>query len=152
MTLETFTNEQLEELAAIARAATPGEWNWGCTPTKTVNAAVRWSAKSIRASGAPGLWEVYAGVPDNPRITAMTGNGPTSEANAAFIVSAQPRHVLALIEDLQHARRELAAAIAHHERCMDIIERALGEDRHEHEGAWLAESIALDIQALRGGK
>lgn len=58
------------------------------------------------------------------------------------------RNLLAIERGL--LEKELAAAVAHHERVMDIIEKALGEDRRTHEGVWLAESIALDIKALRG--
>jgi hypothetical protein len=98
-----YTQKQLGELVAVARAATQGQWLWGPTPTKTVNAAVRWVAKMIRASTGPTIWEVYAGTPDAPRATAITGNGPDSEANAAYIVSAQPQTLLNLIEDVRAA-------------------------------------------------
>lgn len=98
-----YTQKQLDELAAVACAATLGRWLWGETPTKTVNAAVRWVAKMIRSSASPSIWEVYAGTPDAPRVTAITGNGPDSEANAAYIVSVQPQTVLNLIEDVRAA-------------------------------------------------
>lgn len=108
MSLETWTDEQLEELDLLAWGASPGEWAWGQTPTKTVNAAVRWAAKSIRQSDSPGLWELYVGVPEDPRTVAICGNGPTSEANCKYLNCVQPKNIHALAQDLLGARREIA--------------------------------------------
>lgn len=107
MPIDTWTNEQLDELYELARRASEGEWKWMRTPTKTVNAAVRWIAKTTRKSGGTSIWGLFIGPTDDPQIVAYTGNGPTSEANSAYLVAVQPRNVRSLIDDLLHARRQV---------------------------------------------
>lgn len=132
MSLETWTDEQLEELDVIARAASPGEWAWGQTPTKTVNAAVRWAAKSIRQSDSPGLWELYIGVPEDPKLVANCGNGPTSEANCKYLNCVQPRNIHALVADLLRARRQIALLEAE-----DELREQLAALAHEQWSGWV---------------
>ncbi len=107
MSVEGWTDAELDELTALARSASGGEWFWTHTPTKTVNAAVRWVAKTTRASDSPTIWGVMIGTSDNPQIIAYTGNGPTSESNSAYLTAVQPRNITSLIEQLVYARRQV---------------------------------------------
>lgn len=104
-----WTDEALDRLEALAAKASPDEWRWAITPTKTVNAAVRWIAKTVRQARGQQLWGVMVGPEDAPRWVAYTGNGVASEANSEYLVAVQPRNVIGLIAELRQARHEVAA-------------------------------------------
>lgn len=72
--------------------------------TETLEDAVAWMTEVLSHSDAPDLWGVFCGNPDDrPAIPAMTGNGPTSEANARYLVAVQPRTMLKLLIFLRQA-------------------------------------------------
>ncbi len=100
----TFTPAELDELERLATAATQDLWQFGHSGTETLEDAVAWMTDVISHRDAPDLWAVFCGDPeDKPIMPAYTGNGPTSEANAAYLVAVQPRNVLALIAQLRRA-------------------------------------------------
>lgn len=110
MSQVTFTQEGLDELERLATAATQEPWGWGHSGTETVEDAIRFAAevveKSYMITDRADLWLVYTGDPDaenGTRLVAYTGNGPTSEANSAYLTAVQPRNVLALIQQLRRA-------------------------------------------------
>lgn len=132
-----MTNEELEKLEAYTRAASAGEWWWLQTPTKTVNAAVRWVAKSIRKSEGAALWGVGIGEGEQYQTIALTGNGAESEANSAYLIAAQPRNILILIEEVRTLRAITGRLLAEWDR------RAIVDDEA------LADVFAQDVGTLR---
>jgi hypothetical protein len=106
-----FSENDFDELEALARAASQEPWQWGHSATETHEDAIKWATETIAASDATDLHMVYYGNPEiegDTRVVAYTGNGPTSEANARYLQAAQPAHVLAMLEMLRGARREHA--------------------------------------------
>ena len=109
----------IERLRALLAGATPGPWNTQCTidrdPEEYSAECVRLTYEHADSIGEPRqtqLHMVYSGDWDNESesggiITAMTGNGPTSERNAALIATA--RNALPALLDVAEAARALAA-------------------------------------------
>ena len=113
------TDAMLEELTLITEAATQDEWKWGHTGTETLEAACAWMTETIGKRDNPDLWMAFCGDPDGETITtAFTGNGPTSEANARYLVAAQPINVYRLITEIKRGRNEIR-------RLTRIIEKAI---------------------------
>lgn len=101
----------LGELALRAQAATPGPWlscyNDSGTHADTVahvaESLARGSGDRVYGVHAPHLREDGKGVV----WPAITGNGPTSEANAYFIAACDPQSILALLARLARAEGAL---------------------------------------------
>ena len=105
---DEITNDMLDELTVIAEAATQDEWRWGHTGTETLEAACAWLIEAISKRDDPDLWMAFALDHDGETVTpAFTGNGPTSEANARYIVAAQPANVVRLITEIKRGRNEI---------------------------------------------
>ena len=77
----------LAELERLARAATPGPWEW-------------WTSNSFRRLSARRDGDVLCAVSCRDGVPDIKG----SEANKDFIAGANPETVLALIERLKEAR------------------------------------------------
>lgn len=97
---ETF-KERMEIVEALARFATPG-------PLVNINyefdnrqLLIDDVVKSLEKSGGNSLHVVF--VMGTNKYVAFTGNGPTSEINAAYIAASAPEFVLELIERLRKA-------------------------------------------------
>lgn len=112
-----ITNADLIVLEQAARAASSSPWSLGVSPTNTVEEAANYIADSARQAGGSQVWFVVIGKwpegtmgPERAKIPAYTGNGPTSEANARYLVCVQPSNVLALINALRQARAEARQA------------------------------------------
>lgn len=112
----TDLNALLAELRAKAEAATGGEWRdgWygdatGTTPLTTPELMDVFYAMVKR--GGPFFFEVApARQPEGDTVAiALVGNGPTSEANAAYIAAANPAVVLRLLSALEDATRAVEA-------------------------------------------
>ncbi len=96
-----MNTDELNKLEAFARAATVGEWQWAQTPTRTRIGAAWWAIRAIFCNQSPSLWGVMVGSPDHLLWVAITGNGPDSEANSAYLIAVQPSNILLLIEQLR---------------------------------------------------
>lgn len=83
-----MTAAELDELEALANAATPGPWLWGRHTFKTKDEAKEWISETFEQREGLELWMSFVPDPERPGeslFTAITGNGPHSEANAAFV-------------------------------------------------------------------
>jgi hypothetical protein len=100
-----------DKLRALASAATPGPWHRGHQPDG--RDAVEYFTE-IYSYGTPGrVWLACVPVEgkdinDEAKFTAITGNGPTSEANASFIAAASPSVVLGLLDRIEELEGRLA--------------------------------------------
>lgn len=98
----------IEIARKLAGASTP-ETNYGSdeiTPGDVETAMTK---------GTGPVWFAWSGPKDDAVFTAITGNGPTSEANAVFFAHARDM-VLALADEVEMLR-ELAALRAAPEPC-----------------------------------
>lgn len=111
--MSTITDEQLTAWIDVADAATQAERGW----LFGSNAAPEMTPDEVRAEyiaafdrGQAGVcWAVHVPAPEDKevksRAIAITGNGPTSEANAKFISWCSPGNVRLLIEEIRAMRR-----------------------------------------------
>ncbi|PNG11892.1 ead/Ea22-like family protein [Stutzerimonas stutzeri] len=93
-----------DELKRLAEAATPGPWEWGGTPVATAEEALEICRVNIELTANPDPYfcEVYV---EDGRRTALVGNGPTGQQNAAFIAAANPAAILSLIAEVEGLER-----------------------------------------------
>jgi hypothetical protein len=104
----------------LASKATPGPTEVGVIPKKSLGDQVRWYEESltyglIDSNSLIDVYGVYIKGTDTP--ICHTGNGPTSQANAAFIAACTPERILAY-EDCVAALREYAR---HSEGCSAVF-------------------------------
>ncbi len=123
---ENITDADLARFMAIADAASPEPWQWGHTGTKTVEDAIVFVTENVtstyEATDIADLSCVFVGDPDvsgSTKLVTITGNGPTSRANAEYIAAAQPRNVQCLITEIRRQRNEIA-------RLARLLEKARG--------------------------
>jgi hypothetical protein len=105
-----ITDADLAGLADRARAATQEPWQWGHSGTKTHEDAVRYMTDSLMRSDQTDVHMVFIGDADAPgatRVVCYTGNGPTSEANAAYLACLEPKNIIALCDELRNARHRI---------------------------------------------
>ena len=107
-----------EELRRLATEATPGPWT--IHPEEVCSPIVAATALSKLVHGSVFVPVLPMVVGSNGLATAVTGCGPTSVANAAYIAAASPDVVLALIDRLAEVekdgraiRRMLCVSVAH---------------------------------------
>ena len=107
MTIPTITDDLIAEIEAAAKAATPGQWDWGGTPVSKPEEALEICRASIDLTKNPGPYfcEVYT---QDGKRTAIVGHGPTGQQNARHIAAANPANVLALIASLREIERDAA--------------------------------------------
>lgn len=111
--------DNLDELEALAKAASQTEWQLGHTGTATLDDAVRWMEDTIRKRDSPDIWLVFIGQVDaegGTLTTAYTGNGPTSEANARYITAVQPSYIRTIIYVLRKLMGDKTAIVVPWER------------------------------------
>lgn len=114
-----LTRAERERLRALCEAATPGPWHFGRSPDNAD--AVDYFARGYAAGPPTPVFLVCVPIGDKPmndeaRFTAITGNGPTSEANALFVSSA--RNALpSLLDALDAAEARAERAEAFPSRC-----------------------------------
>jgi hypothetical protein len=112
----------LDEIEAGADAATPGPWTHGVTHDDPEEAK-RWIAECYD-KGAPGPAHMalvpYEGKPlsDEALVVAITGNGPTSKANVAFITHART-DVPALVDRVRELEAENAESVQVLDHCRE---------------------------------
>ncbi len=113
-----ITDADLTVLEQAARAASASPWSLGVSNTATVEEAAAYSSDAVRKGDGAQLWMIVLGEyaegegPEEGISPAVTGNGPTSEANARYLVCVQPSNVLLLIAELRKARADLRQARA----------------------------------------
>jgi hypothetical protein len=98
----------LDKLEALARAATPGPWDWGGTECASQEQALAICKENLDATVKPGTHFCEVFLADGRR-TALVGNGPTGIENAEFIAAANPAVVLDLIALARRATAPHAA-------------------------------------------
>jgi hypothetical protein len=107
-----LSGEELDALAELEQEATPGPWEFGRPAVATEAEAVACFLHAYRGGPEGSFWVnwVVDSTPvrpeDNSLYVAVTGNGPTSEANARFNSAARnalPR----LIAQVRELQREL---------------------------------------------
>ena len=114
-------------LRAAAEAATPGPWDWAGTAFETLDEAKAWLGRML--DFAPdnlflhGVGHMLDGshMPDEIDdpwafvMPAITGNGPTAEANAKYLRAANPSAVLALLDENERLWLRVANAETAHD-------------------------------------
>jgi hypothetical protein len=122
------------ELRRKAVNASPGEWSVWTETTPTKDLAIDELAYQVMSTPDADFAEAVYLINANGKCPALTGCGPTSSANAAYIVAAQPSTVLALldrIEELEGGRKQevgIGMAIA-----AAIVMRCWGDDTYASE-------------------
>lgn len=99
-----LSDADLEELTALAGAATQHRRQWGHSGTGTLEDASAYIIDQLAKAEESDIQMVFIGQ-DDPRVVAITGNGPTSAANAQYITALCPGVILSLIREVQAARR-----------------------------------------------
>lgn len=114
-----------DRLRELAQAATPGPWSAreGDLEGKPASEYVRTLLANREADGTSTgrLFLTLAPNPIDPErgaevVPALTGDGPSAEANAAYIAAASPDVVLGLLD-------RLAAVEAERDRLAAVVER-----------------------------
>lgn len=107
-----------EELRRLATEATPGPWTIHTEEVCSPIVAAMELSKLVHGSVFVPVLPMVVG--SNGLATAVTGCGPTSVANAAYIAATSPDVVLALIDRLAEVekdgrsiRRMLCVSVAH---------------------------------------
>lgn len=100
------TKEELQAIQERAEKATPGPWEWARfddskEPIEWLREMLSYGSGPVHGAWAPGhpLTRGTHPRPEHAVMPAITGNGPTSEANAKFIAAART-DVLALLEHI----------------------------------------------------
>ena len=89
----------LDALAALAAAATPGPWYDQTVGHRSIRQAAGAVTRALFVAPLPSCTDLSWVYTDGPNI-CLTGNGPTSVENAAYIAAADPTTVLALLARL----------------------------------------------------
>lgn len=100
----TISDDQLSAWMEVAGAASPTALQYG--PSRGDGREFILDAYNKGPAGS--VHTVWYGDPDDALIVAVTGNGPTSEANAKHIAWSSPRNVTALIAEVRRLRAKLA--------------------------------------------
>lgn len=109
-----LSQADLDELEALARAASQQRWEVGHSATGTLEDAVAWTERTLAQSDATDLYMVFYGDPaieGDTRVVALTGNGPTSEANADYLYAVQPQNLLRILAAYRQIQAELTKAL-----------------------------------------
>lgn len=102
----TISLDDLDQIEAAARAASPGPWQLGRHDSETIEEAVEYVAEIVRKGSHPDIWLAFIGdhtTEGASRVVALTGNGPTSQANADYLATLHPANVLNLVAFLRAA-------------------------------------------------
>lgn len=103
-----ITSEQIHKWREVAAAASQDGWQFGATRETEPDDVVRVMRETYERGPAGPVWCVHFPEPTVSRppdavgslYVAITGNGPTSEANAKYIAWCAPSNVLALLDEL----------------------------------------------------
>lgn len=124
-----ITKEQLSELRRVAEAATPGPYQGGYVrqddsdEPMTNEQFIDWQKDAVRLGTRDRIFIVTA--PRNPAIhdsppkeswehdcvtVSVTGNGPTSEANAVFFSQVTPSNIISLCDEIERLQELVTPA------------------------------------------
>jgi hypothetical protein len=107
-----LTDQEIADWYAVAQKAGPHEpWQYGPSPETEPDDVEKMLRRTYDA-GTPGpvhMVHVPDAGADTCVVVAITGNGPTSEANAKFLAWSQPRNVLLALDELKICRGEVNA-------------------------------------------
>lgn len=95
-----MNEDTLGEILALATASTPCD-GYGPVEKETAHGL------ADKTSDRSQLWTSWAGPREDALITAITGNGPTSEANARFYSCARGA-VISLVEEVRRLRERMS--------------------------------------------
>lgn len=131
--LTILTDEQLDEIEKYTKAATPPPWDWAGRSFETVEEVKDWLCKMVDYNAENlflhGVGHMVNGshMPETVDdvwkfvMPAITGNGPTAEANAKFLsvarssmpdLVAEVRRLYALEDVLKSTLRNLRGELA----------------------------------------
>ena len=96
------TGLSIEDVRRITEASSAGPLGYGQVPVE-----VAYGLAEKTNPDAPDLWTTYVKANDGELVTAITGNGPASEANALFYSIARA-WVLELCDKVERLEAELA--------------------------------------------
>ena len=122
--LTDANNDALDELIA---AATPAPWNFAPAPNPETGNTKAEYVTGLLTEADDKVWTTFApdpqGDPEDYIVPALTGDGPTSEANAAFIANARNLLPLLLAEvrELRARRDDLRRAADALEACPAML-------------------------------
>lgn len=100
------TPELLAELRRVTEAATQGDYSLGNFPSDVLEDQISYF-REMSSSGTGAIWGVIVPTEDGVSLekaalwVAVTGNGPTSEANTRFIAAVNPAVVAALLDHIE---------------------------------------------------
>lgn len=114
MTMPADPRTIAEEALRLAKGATPGPYIWARTKQDTRQGCIDWYAENYDHGVEGPIHAVVVPDGDAPieelcKTVAITGNGPTSEANALLLTHAGTHYAelarayLELVSDLPHA-------------------------------------------------
>lgn len=116
--------EQLQEIEQIARASSDGDLKWGAETFATMDEANAKLAECLARSSSLKVHSVFREDPDMAAFAAITGNGPTSAANARFFAGARQ-----IVLELVAAVREARGGAHWYQRMVELEQRALKAER-----------------------
>ena len=154
----------LDALAAAVERMSPAPWHWGLSPAETRTEVLAYFAATYDG-GVPGSGNGpihVAVIPDGDKplqesalFTAITGNGPTSKANALGIVAlvaaapallARCREVAGMAERIEALERGLREALMHGREADWNWTKEFGqaaEREYQHEPDWYVRLLSL---------
>lgn len=123
-----LNTEDLETLEVLAVASTPLTLEFGRWDTESIDQAVNWFQGSLEKGEGYRPWVVHTEHAElGPLTICITGNGPTSEANARFFTVAR-MGVLALLQYVETLRAAHAVAVDEMSRHASAAGRLAGEN------------------------
>ena len=110
-----MTEEELQRMEELEKGATGGPWTVELDDSERVKQEI---SAFIDRSGGRHFWCLVEGVFDeanapNNLLPAMTGNGPTSEANANFIAAARS-FITPAIAEIRRLREKIEELECNH--------------------------------------
>lgn len=141
-----MTPEQRAELRRLHVCATDPPWR-PCKRERTDRAALlkdlteSWLLPEGHEECDPDFFGIMSGDGESERMPCLTGNGPTSEANAR-LVSNMRNHLIALLDALGAAERERdeARAVLEEAPHVEVAVVGIGDDSESRYGcAWCRE-------------
>ncbi len=108
MRINEWSREALQHVLDAADNATQEEWVWGHSGTTTRQGAFQYSRDMIERGIDDDLHGVFVDRAGVMLCVALTGNGPTSEANARYLNLVEPANIHSLVTELVRTRNEVA--------------------------------------------
>jgi hypothetical protein len=138
-----FTPEFIKAQRELADKATERPWWVGHSNTTSLEYAKTYSGKMLDYNPQnTDLWMVGSRDPEGvPLITSLTGNGPTSETNADFVMSAA-NHYPAALTEIERLRDLLAGT----EKDREELREMATELKRMHAAYLYADSVGCAVE------